>query len=235
MGMEEAKMEGQEQVKTPNDSHPYTDMSKIQSNKSADTTSSIRDQVLEAAIAVIELHGEAAIRVEDVAASAGVKHPSVYHYFGNRDGLIVAAQTERYYRSLRNATTELAKLLNNATTRKEYIQIVDATVRSFSDERAIARRRVRREVLGSAVYRPELAENVQRLIADQVKDLVETFARGIERGWITSPYGVDTIMFWWIGTIQGREFVDEISDERIPAEWDDLVARAVLNALFGTK
>jgi AcrR family transcriptional regulator len=210
-------------------------MSEIQSNKGVDTTSSIRDLVLEAAIGVIELHGEAAVRVEDVAAKAGVKHPSVYHYFGNRDGLIVAAQTERYYRSLRNATTEFTELLKNAKTREEYIKIVDATVRSFSNQPAIVRRRIRREVLGSAVYRPELAENVKLLISDQVKDLVETFSRGIELGWITSPYGLDTVMFWWIGTIQGREFVDEISDERIVEEWDDLVARGVLSALFGTK
>ena len=192
-----------------------------------------RERLLEEAIKVIEEHGEAALRVGDVSARAGVRHPSVYHYFGNRDGLIVAAQTVRYYRSVMHSIAPLGESLDAASSREEYIRILDATIRSFSDAPGIARRRVRREVLGSSVFRPELARQIDLMTQEQVSSLVAAFQSGLDRGWITSPYDLDAVMMWWVGTIQGRMFVDESGDQRLSDQWDDLVARAVVRALFG--
>jgi AcrR family transcriptional regulator len=162
-----------------------------------------------------------------------VKHPSVYHYFGNRDGLVVAAQAERYRRSIQFSNAELADRLNAAATRSEYIAALDMVLRSFADDAGIARRRVRREVLGSAVFRPDLARRVTEMIDRQVEDLIEIFSHGRGAQWVTSPYELRTVMLWWLGTIQGRQFIDERGEPELSKEWDDLVARAVVRALFG--
>lgn len=199
-----------------------------------DDTGVNRHHILEAAIAIIEERGEPAVRVAEVAARADVRHPSIYHYFTNRDGLIVAAQAERYRRAISYSNAPLAAMLAAARTRDEFIHAVDVTIRSFSDRAGIARRRVRREVLGSAVFRPELARLVDAMVDQQVADLVRIFSDSRGADWVDGPYDLDAVMFWWLGTIQGRQFVDDRDDERLSGQWDDIVAREVLRALFGS-
>ena len=63
-----------------------------------------RARLLNAAVFVIDQGGVKALKVRDVSARAGVKEPSVYHYFGNRDGLVEAAQAKRYIRGLLELT-----------------------------------------------------------------------------------------------------------------------------------
>ena len=58
-----------------------------------------RTQLIEAAIVAITYGGEGSVRVSAVAAAVGVKEPSVYHFFKNREALVEAAQIERYRRS----------------------------------------------------------------------------------------------------------------------------------------
>ncbi|NDI01200.1 MAG: TetR/AcrR family transcriptional regulator [Actinobacteria bacterium] len=54
--------------------------------------------VLEAAIDHIEHGGEQSVRISDISRSTGVSYGSVYHHFGDRNGLIRAAQLERLRR-----------------------------------------------------------------------------------------------------------------------------------------
>ena len=57
---------------------------------------SSRQRILALAIAAIDKGGEAAVRVNDIAAEAGVTVPTLYRQFGSRDGLVAAAQTQRF-------------------------------------------------------------------------------------------------------------------------------------------
>jgi AcrR family transcriptional regulator len=50
--------------------------------------SSVKQRLLELAIAAIDEFGEPGIRVSELSQAAGVGLPSLYHHFGNREGLI---------------------------------------------------------------------------------------------------------------------------------------------------
>ena len=50
-----------------------------------------RAQLLDATIVVIARRGVRGLRVQEVAAEAGVSVPLLYHYFGSREGLLEAA------------------------------------------------------------------------------------------------------------------------------------------------
>ena len=56
-----------------------------------------RAQILELAVAAIDAGGEAEIRVNHLVAQVGVTPPVLYYHFGNRDGLVIAAQIERVH------------------------------------------------------------------------------------------------------------------------------------------
>jgi len=55
-----------------------------------------RERILSVAVQILESHGEAALRMADVAEAAGVALGLVGYHFGGRDGLIVAAQQRRF-------------------------------------------------------------------------------------------------------------------------------------------
>lgn len=59
-----------------------------------------REKILELTIAVIDEGGEQAVRTNQLATDAGTTPPTLYHYFGSREGLIEQAQAERFLRSL---------------------------------------------------------------------------------------------------------------------------------------
>ena len=58
-----------------------------------------RSKLLNATIEAISSGGEGSVRVSNVASAVGVREPSVYHFFKNREALVEAAQIERYRRS----------------------------------------------------------------------------------------------------------------------------------------
>ena len=66
-----------------------------------------RDKILEAAIAIIEVEGEAGVRVDRVVETAGFTKPVLYHHFDDREDLVIAAQGERYRRSFDDALVAL--------------------------------------------------------------------------------------------------------------------------------
>jgi len=54
------------------------------------TPDEARRVILDAAEAGMAATGPAGIRLQDVAAAAGVSHPTILHHFGSREGLILA-------------------------------------------------------------------------------------------------------------------------------------------------
>jgi AcrR family transcriptional regulator len=56
----------------------------------AETEQSIRKRILDATFAVVSRCGRRKLQLMEVAAEAGVSRPTVYRYFGSKDGLLEA-------------------------------------------------------------------------------------------------------------------------------------------------
>ena len=121
-----------------------------------------RDRMLEAAICAIEAHGEAGVRVDEISSAAEVAKPSLYHFFGSREGLIAAAQAERYRRSLNIGLEGVVEIAEACESSEEFERLVRSWVESFASDAAGHRRAVRLSVLGSSVSRPDLQAEIVR-------------------------------------------------------------------------
>ncbi|NCY17666.1 MAG: TetR/AcrR family transcriptional regulator, partial [Actinobacteria bacterium] len=44
-------------------------------------------KILDEAVRMIDERGEAGVRIQDIQDACDVTAPSIYHFFGNRDGL----------------------------------------------------------------------------------------------------------------------------------------------------
>jgi AcrR family transcriptional regulator len=76
-----------------------------------------RAAILDAADRQLITVGPSGIRLQEVAAAAGVSHPTVLHHFGNREGLVKAVCT----RSLTEINARLAESIGQSTGEAEQI------------------------------------------------------------------------------------------------------------------
>lgn len=203
--------------------------------KSVDTPQSeltSTQRILERAIQVIEESGEAAIRTNPIAFECGVTPPILYRAFGSREGLIIAAQAERYRRSTSESFQFLKRYIDEATSRESlYLNISNTLDFIFSDGRA-ANRRLRAEVIGSSVSRPALRDELLRVDREYATLIVEAYQKALENGWISSTKNYEVISLWVQGLINARYLFDEDRNVERGTAWNELTRRAILDAIF---
>ena len=190
-----------------------------------------RTQLVEATISAISAAGESSVRVGLVAAAVGVREPSVYHFFKNRDALIEAAQIERYRRSYQEMIVPFEAAAQLAETREEFERAVQKILTmSFSPDR-IEIRSARLGVMGAAQSSPAIAEAVNNVNHDSAKSLAKVIETSQERGWISTAFEAMALAYWIMGQINGRVMAEMNPSAVDLAQWDKVSIDAVL-ALF---
>lgn len=177
-----------------------------------------RSRLVEATIELIETDGEAGVRIERVAEMVGVSKASVYHFFGDREGLVTAALAEAYGRVMRRGLASLDALLE-CETREDFMALLTADMPSFvSPEGALARRK-RIQILGSAVTRPELQDAIRVVHQDIIDELTKFLAYGQRRDWLSRRFDPELIAEWWIGLILGRHMLEGYGRDPDRPDW----------------
>ena len=188
------------------------------------------DRLIEAAIAIIEAEGEAALRVDRVAEDAGFSKPVLYHHFKDREGMIAAAQAERYRRSLDTGMNEAAALVEAAASAEEFLLAMRKLLTSYTRPEGEARRRFRIEVLGSAVSRPELMASVLAASRTHIDKFELPLRIAEARGWLKPGVPIRHFAQWWVGLVLTRFFFEIDPESFDPASWD-AVTDSVLESL----
>jgi AcrR family transcriptional regulator len=109
-----------------------------------------QERILAAATAQIRRGGVREVRVQAVAAEAGVSTPLVYHYFGNRAGLVRAALAAAVAGGPDPCPPADAPL------RERLVALLVGVVDDAPERRGAAA--MRNELAASALFEPELAE-----------------------------------------------------------------------------
>ncbi len=137
----------------------------------ADRPSS-RDEILRVAIDIIDEHGEAALRMADVAERAGVAIALISHHFMSREGLITEAQMTRFLRQpfLDNARIEAGVMATqDLATFRAGMRLLTREI--VSAGRAVFRME-RVTVIASSYGRAELSERL-RVATGEITDSFE--------------------------------------------------------------
>ncbi|MDQ3096026.1 MAG: TetR/AcrR family transcriptional regulator [Actinomycetota bacterium] len=164
-----------------------------------------RRALLDTAVVMIEEWGLDGFTVDELLVESGTSSSSLYHHFGSRKGLLIAAQEERYRRlargeDLRNLDGGLA-----ATTTEEFLAYVARQIeRIVTDPANRAVRRSRLEAAARSMASPELATRtaaVQEMMFDVIAAMFDVAqARGlIDLGLDTRAYAA-----WFHGMTLGR-------------------------------
>jgi len=191
-----------------------------------------RERILEATIALIEANGEAGLRLEQVAENAAVAKRSIYHFFGDREGLIVAAQAERIINMMASEINFVLDGLLDCVEPEAYVQLVlTAAFRAVANGKE--RRRLRLQVLGSADTRPNLRHIVQESHCAYVEQLAKMAAFGQRRGWVQSTYSAAQLAEFWFAMLVGRYVTETYADEATQRATGHAIVDAISYMMFG--
>ena len=195
--------------------------------------SDTRTRILEAAMSVIEDTGEGALRVQKIAESVGVREPSVYHFFKNREELVEAAHVERYRRSHLEMVQPFqagAALADNAEDFRRIVKKILSLVYAVEREHI---RSTRMSVLGAAQTSPTIAEAIRQINFDVHSRIADVLATAQEKNWMRKEVDPLAAAYWINGQILGRVMA-EMDKERVDLDkWNDVSETAVLYFLFG--
>ena len=187
-----------------------------------------RAKLLNATIEAISSGGEGSVRVSNVASAVGVREPSVYHFFKNREALVEAAQIERYRRSY----TEMMVPFEAAAMMSDSWDDFERSVRKifaavYSPDRAQLRS-IRKNVMGAAQSSPAIAAAVIEINHETAESLARVMTFGQEKGWVTRDLDAMALAYWGIGQINGRVMA-EMNPSQVDLDaWNKVSIEAVL-------
>jgi AcrR family transcriptional regulator len=191
-----------------------------------------RTQLLNAAVRAINAGGEHSLNVRAIAKEAGVTVPSVYHFFGSREGLVEEAQAQRFEHGMNLVGIALDETLARATSKKKYQAAIKGWLSGITAASANSEfRKVRGTVLASAVTNKRLASRVTLIQEIHVRRVAGYLKYGIECGWLDSDLDVEAIIYWTVSQLNGRLVVELDPKKKFAKRWNDLFLESVFYAL----
>ena len=187
-----------------------------------------RAKLLNATIDAIASGGEGSVRVSTVASVVGVREPSVYHFFKNREALVEAAQIERYRRSYLEMILPFEAAALMADTWDDFERSVRKILAAvYTPERAELRS-IRMNVMGAAQSSPAIAAAVIEINHETAESLARVMTFGQEKGWVTKDLDAMALSYWGIGQINGRVMA-EMNPSQVDLDaWTKVSIEAVL-------
>lgn len=192
-----------------------------------------RTKILDLAVAAIDAGGEAGLRVTHIIAEAGITPPVLYYHFGSRDGLVIAAQIQRYTRQTKADIAAIGRGVAKCSSAEELRTALVITWKRSLAQRAESRWR-RTNVVGSAYARPELMSAVAQAQDEIVAELTRILEPCRERGWLRPGIDLPSAIAWHHSLLIGRVYIEHGQREGDTAEWDRLTLDALCQAFFGS-
>jgi AcrR family transcriptional regulator len=199
----------------------------VRAERSMDT----RNRVLAVALDQLESGGEAAVRIDEIRDRSGVSIGSIYHHFGDREGVIAAAQLRRFARF---AESEIAVLSDIVVRSADVDEFRTAVRRLTLDARSAARterRWGRIGVLASTIGRDDLRADIMQVQTRLTDGFAAHVAQGQARGFFRSDLDARAIAAFVEAYSLGFSLNDIDARGVDEAAWESVVW-AMLDALI---
>ncbi|MDB0005623.1 TetR/AcrR family transcriptional regulator [Ilumatobacteraceae bacterium] len=140
------------------------------------------DAVVDATVRVLEREGEKAVRIAEICDVTGVSYGTVYHHFGDRNGLIRAAQFARLSNQPGQDIDAFATALESEDLEGDFVNDLLRICRAIADPSRGPVRRVRTSVLATAEHDDEFLPSVTTLETETMTELTKTLERAKSAG-----------------------------------------------------
>lgn len=196
-----------------------------------DSKKNSQQRIIKVAIKILESDGEENLRVSEVCARAKVTAPTVYHFFGDRTGLIDAAQIELFKEGQLMIGRQFVADTLASRSRDDFTKVVYFYVKAtFSQTRRDIRRR-RVSVLGRAQFNSSLSTLLAEFQDQSNKTIAEGLRYAQAKGWINDDVDPEMFAAWFIGLGTARTYIEFSKTQSGAAKWDEIAMKAVCSVL----
>ena len=186
-----------------------------------------RERLLKAAAATIDKGGEGAVRIRDLTKSCNITAPSIYHFFGSREGLIDAAQAYRFSRGQRELSDAFATAVHTCKSKTQFVELAHRFLETMfaPDRRSI--RNSRLNVLGNAINRPALSKELALAQDISNKIVGESLGYAQTKGWVRDDFNTEMFAAWLNGVVNSRRLIEMNGTHPLGDEWDVIAKRSI--------
>ena len=190
-----------------------------------------RERLLKAAAATIDKGGEGAVRIRDLTKSCNITAPSIYHFFGSREGLIDTAQAYRFSRGQRELSDAFATAVHTCKSKTQFVELAHRFLETMfaPDRRSI--RNSRLNVLGNAVNRPALSKELALVQDESNKVVGESLGYAQTKGWVRDDFNTEMFAAWLNGMVNSRRLIEMNGTHPLGDEWDVIAKRSICMTL----
>jgi len=190
-----------------------------------------RGRVIDVVVEQLEDGGEIAVRIDDVRDRSGVSIGSIYHHFGDRDGLIAAAQLYRFARYAEAEIAALSAIVVGAKDLTEFRRALRQLTLRTASELRVAERWARIGVLASSIGRPGMLEEVRAIQTRLTDEFQAHVAQGQARGFFRSDLDARAIAVFVEAYSLGHALNDLDRNKVSEKAWEKVVW-AVIDGLL---
>ncbi|MEO6627089.1 MAG: TetR/AcrR family transcriptional regulator [Aquihabitans sp.] len=171
---------------------------------SGDTNPS-RRALLDTAVAMLRDRGPDGFTVDEVLIESGTSSSSLYHHFGSRQGLLVAAQEESYRRLAHSEDRGNLDGGYDATTTQEFLDyVVHQLERIVTDPANRTVRQTRLQVAARSFGSAELAAQTAAIQENMLDVIAAMYDDAKARGLINGALDTRAYAAWFHGMTLGR-------------------------------
>lgn len=188
-------------------------------------------RILSVAIKELDEVGPSRFNLDRVIENSEVSRSSLYHHYGNRDGLIIAVELHRLETHLTASDQELRKMLESISSPKEAWQLIELGVRSAASQQQRAVRIQRFASFAASEHAPAIRESLQHLQIRAAEEFSETLRLARDRGFMAPVDPVEGTAHFIQSFLLGRMLVDITDDVVADEQWHQ-AAMTSLHALL---
>lgn len=189
-------------------------------------------QILLAAVELVDEHGESRFRIADLVERSGRSVGLIYHFFGNREGVLEAVWMHQMAPWMAVDQQLLCELTDSISTVDDLRRAVALMVDDLHHPDRLAALWSKLEVIAAARRRPTM----QRVVVEQQRRMTAAYAEMVERlqakgvmDPALDPRAVSVfVQAFTLGRILGQFDPDDPIDEQA---WADVVVAAYTSGL----
>lgn len=193
------------------------------------------DLVLTEAKLAMKAGGEAAVRVQEISANSKVSIGSIYHHFGDRDGLIRATYISSFRNAIQGDVDRVKKFMERMTSAKEMAEHYDEMLAFLHHHFEKFPARDRANAVGSTVGRPLLKDAMVAVQTELITGLTEVMTLLKSRGVLKPHLDPRATAVMTLGMLHGRVMAEldanPVSDEM----WNTTMLTAFSGFFVGTE
>lgn len=173
--------------------------------------------------------GETAVRIQEISKATNVSIGSIYHHFGDRDGLIRATYVHQFAGSVREDIGNVKRFMAKMHSVQEIIEHYDDMINFLVSHFGRLPASERAAIIGNTTGRPLLRNALAQVQNELTNSLTEVMVLLQDRKMLKSHISPRAAAVIALGLLHGRVIAELDTNPVAEADWN----QAMLSALSG--